>query len=825
MLHLRMVHPMDEEAGGYGKCSRIRSVIFSIIRLVQLGVRRLRSAPGYTAAVIACLSLGIAMNCMLLSAFQAVLLHRLPYRDSQALVAVGRVIQNLRAEQTANVSWHTTEADVLAWGDSTITLGALAAFSTRRDNLAGVARPEIVTGAMASHALPAVLGVRPLLGRWYSKDEAFDNVVVLSHELWTRQFASDPDALGKILRIDGAPWTVIGILPPRQGFPLDAEYWIPWRGGSAEVIGRMRPGLNYAGIARELEALAPRPALKGMVRRSRVVVASLSDHLFGSARQSFNFTMGAAGILLLLTFANVTNLSFTRALERRQEFAIRATLGAGKRSLVALVLTENMLLAIASCVAGVSIANWATGGIVAIGPEELRRIGETGTGPLVIVVAILGASILGMLLSIGPIVSFRERSLRAWLTGAREHSVPVSQRSTRRILVTIQLAVAIVLLTVTGQLLRSAARATSRQQLGFEPNGLSIATLHLTTAEYQNHSRRSAFITAFIENARRIPGVTAVSVGPPPLVSGDGERVTEGFSSLVVYGDSIGSEVHFETVWVKQVDDEYFDTYGIRLLHGRAFGPFDDLRAPPVAIVNRAAARMFFGDDWQRRGLATLPVLGRVPRQVVGVVDDALQNGVGINARPEVYLSLGQDSLSPVMPTFGVRGEGQERILAEMRRLLVRLDPGLAATRMEAMEDVVDSSMRRERYLLLVLGMFASLALVISTLGVFALMAYSVAQRRREIGIRVALGAAASDVQGSVLKEAIGMAILGASIGITAAMWFHGSLSSRIPMLTTPDHLVTAAVMAILILCALCAALIPAWRAARVEPMQVLRRE
>jgi putative ABC transport system permease protein len=809
--------------------------VTSLSELLRHAARRLRRSPGYAVPVVVSLALGIGLNTAIFAVIQDVLRRPLPYPDESQLVTAGyRTLRggSPRADDFPSVTWSLYGHDLEAWREGSRTLESMAVFSSWHMVAAGPAGPEFLEGGTGSSNLLNVLRARTALGRWFATDETNANVVVLSHDFWQRQFAGDPKAIGRTVSVRGEPSTVIGVMPPGVGLPLNAEFWVPSQGMFGEqLVARPRPGVSLTEISRELTTLSPTVArVRERGRVEEVVVRSLREQLFGSARPALRLLTAAAALLLLIACANIANLSLARTLERKRELAVRLTLGASRKSLVSLVVAENFLLAVAGAVLGFMLAALGTRAIAAFGPDDIGRIRDVGVGMNAVLFAGVVAVAAGLLVSVAPVLAATDRGVQPLLSesGARATRGRASRRA-RYALVATQLAVALLLITGAGLLIRSVQRLTRPDHLGFSANGVVIASVPLFGSEYRIEGRRARLYQQFGDRVRALPGVTAVGFGPPPLVGGRGESLREGFNMIFSHADSTGGERSSTTVFVKHIDAEYLDTYRIRLRAGRAFQPSDDSTGQRVAILSATAARRFFHDRDAIGQSLTLRVFTRGGQQapvVVGVVDDVLQRDLTMEANPEVFLPLAQQPSIDGLPTVAVRtASATAPLIVALRQVLRDIDPQLAASRLEPMQAIIDASLERHAFLLLLLAVFAGLGLALSAIGLYAVISYLVTQRTLEIGIRMALGAQRHNVFGLVLREGALLTITGLAIGIAAALALSRLLAGFLFDVQPHDATTFVVAPTALAIVALLATMVPARRAAGVDPARAMKAE
>ncbi len=387
----------------------------------------------------------------------------------------------------------------------------------------GRAQAEYLTGAFATASLLRVLRITPSLGRWFTDDDSNANVVVLSHSLWQRQFAGDVNVIGQTLRIRDQPWTVIGVMPEAVGFPTDAEYWTPLRGFGGQIIGRLNAGVTREQVAAEFLQLSPVAAnlMRGGRYSVRYVVEPLHDRLFGPATPALRLIFVAAALLFLIACANVANLSLARALERRREFAVRTALGATRTALASTVGVENVILALGGALVGAVVSVWGVGVLVAVAPEEVSRLGTPTLDALTIAFAVVAALVAAVLVSLAPIILAAETQIQPLLgqagqPGAHDRIKPTM----RRLLVTTQIALAMVLITAAGLVIRSLGSLTRDARIGFSARGVVVGWLPYLPSYYRDEGERTAFAENLAQRLRGLPGVRDVAFGPPPLVGG-----------------------------------------------------------------------------------------------------------------------------------------------------------------------------------------------------------------------------------------------------------------------------------------------------------------
>jgi putative ABC transport system permease protein len=793
--------------------------------------RGLRRHPRFGIGIAVSLALGIGLNTAIFTVVDDVLRRPLPYADPERLVAVGAVARGSSDETTEWLSYPRTAE---AWLKARSVNGvALVAPLSRV--VSGTAAPEYLAGAMATPTLLGVVGARPALGRWFTESETHERVVVISDATWRHQFGGDTAVVGRTLRLNGDAYTVIGVMPSGMGLPLGSAFWTPMTDLYGEVIMRLRDGQTPEMVDAELTMLSPmREAFARRKQTLDVIIEPLHDHLYGSAQPALLLLFGAAILLLLITCANVTNLSLARALERRRELAMRVALGASHGAVASLLLLENLLLTCLGGFAGLITAWMVTDSLVALAPPSVTLDGNIHLRSSQVVFVALLVVITCGLVSLAPLMTSMPHRLTASLVqssvqGGRGRGF----RRVRQSLVSAQLALTVLLLTGSGLLIRSVQRMTRPDHLGFSTDGVVVATISPVGDRYRLPGASAEFARRLEQKLREVPGVRLVASGPPPLVSGGGATgYREGFNTLFTWVDPArrpapgsGPSPDGTMVWVKHVDSAYRAVFGLTISSGRWISAADDSSSTRVALLNRAAAKLFFGDvNPVGRILDVGPLKhGRPAPLVVGVVDDVLQRDITLTATAEVFLAAAQEPPIRTSELSVKSTASPAATIVAIRRALFELDPSLAAIRLESMHDIVEDSIARHRFVLRLLTLFASLGLLLAAIGLYGIVSYLVARRTPEIGIRLALGADRRHVLRLVMRESALLAVIGVTIGIPLALAGARLLSGFLYEVRTYDPLAFSSGPLILGLVAMAAAWMPARRAAAVDPALTLR--
>jgi putative ABC transport system permease protein len=809
---------------------------------VTYALRGMRRNPGFVAVASLTLALGTGVNTAIFSIVDAVLLRPLPYAEPARLVSVMN-----RIDRTPRLA--LSDPEYLDYADQSRSL-EIAAMTPGSVTIAGGSGdPQRVPSATVSVNTFAVLGRRPALGREFTPgDEAGESTaVILSDAIWRQRFGTDPAIIGASVNIQGRARTVVGVLPPDFVLPVNlvasapADVVLPasfdraaprnQRGGHYLMgVGRFRGDATIASASAEMQAILGRLIRQYPDQHNQgnfaITLNPLRDELLGASRPVLLVLAGAVGLVLLLACANVANLLLARGEARRRELAVRAALGASRLRMARQLLTEALLLAVAATALGLAIAQWALGAVVAIGPDALPRISQVSLNPNVLMFAGALALLTTVLFSLLPAAQLsRAQAGETLREGGRGSS---GRARVRRILVVSQVALAVVLLIAAGLLLKSFARVLS-VPAGFDGDHVLTARVSAPAARYPGLAEVSGFFTRLNEQLASIPGVTQVGASsglPLAVASGDWSFDIEGRPR--VNGRRPGAADWYV------VTPGYFETLRIPIVAGRAPSASDTGASLPVIFINETAAQAIFpGQDpvGKRVMLSRSRGYEQPWRTIAGIVGDVRQLGLDRAARPEMYIphtqflhfSPGQQARSM---TVALRSElPPERLISSVRGELRRLDPEMPLADARPMVDVLALSVADRKLNVVLLGAFAALAILLATVGVYGVMAYDVLQRRREIGIRVALGATRGSVLSLVLAQGIKLVVLGAAAGLAIAALLSGTMRQLLFEVGPHDAAVFASVAALLFATGLIATWVPAWRATRVDPLAALREE
>jgi len=789
---------------------------------VRYSLRVLRARPGFALASTLTLALGVGATAALASVLDAVLLRPLPYHES------GRIVQLLEVNPRGKSQTILSPANALAWRDRVRALEDIAVYTWSDATLPGDPA-ESVSGRQVSTNLFALLGAAPLYGRGFVSDDTLagaPRALVLSHGLWSRRFGSDPSVIGRPLTLREGSAVIVGIMPAHYRPLGDEEFWEPWpvtaairapRGRYGMAIGRLADGasLDLAGTqlrdaARILEADHPR-FNGGWAARA----VPLAEQVAGSARPVLLLLAGAIGFVLLVACANVANLNLGQALARRNELAIRSALGASRGRVVRQWLVEGVMLAALGGALGVAVAGVAVKLLVASGVELIPRLEEVALNWRVLALAMGITAGAGILFGIAPALTLKEGGQRDVIAGTRGAGGSAGARRLRGALVVAQVALSIVLLAGAGLAMRSLG-AVLGEDPGFDATGVAYVAIDLPTNDYPEGERRQAFITGLLERARGLPGVqhTGVVNFLPP-------REVNPATTFSVVGDPPDEPGQSKVTQVVSADAGYFQTMGIGLRRGRLFGPEDRAGGRRVVVVNQALAALL-GSEPLGRSLRVAWGEPDSTAEVIGVVSDVRTDGLDAPVRPAVYYPLAQEPSAYLHVLLRTAGS-PESLLPAMRAAVRALDPALPILGDGTMETRLRQSLAARRYPMLLLLVLGALSLVLAAVGLYGVLAYAVAQRTGELGVRRALGATPGAVALMVLGQTARLVVLGAVLGLAGALLTTRYLGTLLYGITPTDPVTLGGVVVLLAAVAGLAALGPSIRAARVEPLTAMR--
>jgi putative ABC transport system permease protein len=787
-------------------------------------------APAFTALVVVILGLGIGVNTAIFSIVYAVALKPLPFADPARLVAI-------HGGRATNSDVALAYPDFVDYREQSTAIEKMAGYAGGGVTLTGSGDADALDASFITPEFHQTLGVTPLIGRLF---EANDNakgaapVAILSEALWRRQFAADPNIVGRIVSLDRRGFTIVGVMPQSFEFPFQAdrvEIWLPMitepfvanfmegRGASfMNAIGRLRPGATAAQAQSELASIAARLAQQYPATNAgrTIAVVPLHEDIVNDYRRGLVLLLGAVGVVLLIACANVANLLLARGAARHKEIAIRMALGAGRARLIRQLLVESVAFSSAAGLVGVILALWGVAALVAATPLDIPRLQTAQVDTTVLAFATLVSMATGIIFGVAPALQLSRPDHGEALNDAGRGSSGARAARTGRALVVVEIALSLVLLTGAGLLVRSFMRL-QQVEPGFVPQRAVTMQLLLPGSRYPDAAAQVRFSRLVHDRIAEAPGVQSAAVASTLPMSGS--NIGAGFT---VDDHPVANPADRPTAAGFAVSPDYFATMGIQLVRGRAFSDRDDEDAPPVAIINETMAQRFWpNEDALGRRLTSY---GGLSREVVGIVGDVKTRDLAENAGPQLYTPFVQTPwpfLAVVARTTG----DPVGLAATLRQAISGVDHDLAAGDVRTIDDYLAQSVATPRFNAILIAGFALLALFLAGCGLYGVMSYAVVQRSREIGIRMALGAQPGDVRGMVVSQALKMGLAGLGVGLAGAFAATRLLDTVLFGVGPSDPATFATVCSLLLGVVLVAAYVPARRATRVDPMVALRAE
>ncbi|MFN7944435.1 MAG: ABC transporter permease [Blastocatellia bacterium] len=801
-----------------------------LIQDVRYGWRLLVKSPGFTIVAVFTLALGIGANTAIFSVVNSVLFRSLPYPHAERLMTIW---ENHQARGGPENEF-TSPTGFEDWRDQAASFDQVAAYAGWQPTLTGQNEPEQLNGAVVSHNVFTLLGVGPQLGRAFSPEEdkaGAERVVIIGYGLWQRRFGGDPSLIGRTISLMGEIYTVIGVMPAGFRFPVisNAEIWRTIRPTindgcqrgclTIRVLARLKPGVTQPQAAAELDAIARRVAAQYPDTNQGIgaTVLPLRELVTGNIRMPLLVMLGAVGLVLLIACANVANLLLARAATREREMAVRAALGAGRWRIIRQLLSESLLLALAGGLFGLLLGYWMVDLLITFSPPGTPRVDEitldrTATG-FTLAVTLL----TGVLFGLAPAWQMARADLNQSLRDSRGETASVKGRRVLNGLVIAETALALMLLVGAGLLMKSFIRL-QHVDPGFRPQGVLTAVVALPRSSYPDPPQIRAFYRQLLERLGAVPGVENVgAVSSLPL----GNFNTD--AGFLIEGRPKPAVGQGPTAWYSAASRDYFQAIGIRLRRGRMFTERDHDTAPKTVIISESFARRYFtGEDPLGKRIGN----GRPDgwREIIGVVDDVRHFGLDVDVRPTMYFSDQQQPARRMCIVLRTAGDPLS-LASALRAQVLALDRNLAVSNLQTMEQITSESIAAPRFTLLLIGLFAVLALLLAAAGIYGVMSYAVTQRTHEVGIRLALGAQSGDVLKMVISQGLKLVIGGVLIGLAGALALTKLMKSLLFSVSASDPLTFATVALMLIAVALLACWIPARRATKVDPMIALRCE
>lgn len=785
--------------------------------------------PGFAFLVTLMLALGIGANTAIFSFVNGVLLRPLPFPDSDRLITLSERNPE-KSQRLSSVSPRNLED----WEKMSQTIEAFGAWRDWRFKLQTPEGPTLVSSAIASPALFTVLGIKPALGRTFAAEEnqpGRDHVVVITHSYWQSHFGGHTGVVGQEMILNNESFTIVGVLPA-EFESLDFGWfkvWAPLSVDEDQFLGRhMRNRRVYARLRSDASISQAQSEMNVIARQLAdeypqdnagwsVSILSLQDQEVGAIRPALLIFLGAVGLVLIIACANIANLLLARAAGRRKEFAIRASLGAGRGRIIRQLLTESLALALAGGLAGILLASWLVDLFAAIGPNIIPRLDQVKIDGAVLAFTLALSILTGIIFGLAPALQSSRINLVEELKEGQRSSLKGSGIRLRGLLVVSQLALALVLLTGAGLLTQSFARMITLRP-GFNPENLLTVQLFLPLDTYKKRSQVAEFYQRVTERFKSIPGVERVGATSAGPQFGGYEPV-----DFLIEGQAAPPSDEYPQARYYDAGPDYFRTMEIPVLKGREFTDRDSAGATPAAIINETMANRFWPNENPVGKRLTL-VREKETLEIVGVVGDVKRFGLSDAPEMEIYWPYMQKPRWATYFVFRTSGDSSS-IASSARSAVFNAGPNVVVTNVSTMDQLISSSLKRPRFNMLLIAMFAITALLLAVTGIYGVVSYSVARREREIGIRLALGADRRDILGLVLGQGLVLTLAGLGAGLAAAFALTRFLSNLLYGVRETDVMTFAVVSAVLGAVALIACYIPARRAMKIDPMVALRHE
>ena len=813
----------------------------SLLLDLRAALRSLRKNRGFTLLAVIVLALGIGANTAIFSVVNAALLRPLPFPQSDRLMSVWHTPpqKSFPGMSTFSVS----AANYEDWERQNHVFESMAIYNAAALNLGGGnAEPERLLGSEVSPRFFQTLQVQPMLGRVFTDEEnqGHSDAVVLSYRLWKGRFGADPNIVGKSIRLNDKNFAVVGVMPEYMMLPSYAELWVPqaWtpqqRAVRGEhhylVLARLKPGVTQQQAQAEMDAISSRLAAEYPAddKGWGAVVRPLQQDMVSDVRPALLMLLAAVAAVLLIACANVANLVMAKTFERRKELAIRSALGAGRRRLLSRILVETSLVGLTGGALGLVVAHFGNLFLRAYLAGQLPKSIIVTLDVRVLMFTLLVSILTGILAGLLPAIRLSGKNIGESLKqGMGRTDSSASGATTRNALVVCEVALSLVLLVAAGLMIRSLANLHSVNP-GFEAQNVETMNISVPRNKFATPEQEISFFNQVLERVRAVPGVQAAGlIDDLPLAGGGSHQ------PVAIEGQPVVALSDQPEVDVRVTTPGYMSTMRIRVIRGRDFNDSDILGRPAVVLISESMAKRFWpGEDPIGKHL-TLTFFPSVTREVVGVVKDVKLDALN-ESRPNATLYWPLAQISPetgrAWSSFGlslaVRSTGDPNsVVASVRSAIHAVDPDRPILDIKTMQDVVSESISPQRFNMMLLAGFAGLALLLAAIGIYSVLAFTVRERVREIGVRMALGAQVKDVLRLVILQGMKPTLLGLAIGLSAALIFGRVLGSLVFGVSTRDVGTYATVSLVLAAVGLAASLIPAWRATRVDPMRTLRDE
>jgi predicted permease len=821
--------------------------VTTLLQDLRYGLRTLRKSPAFTVIALFTLALGIGANTAIFSIVNAVLLKPLPFPESEKLVFMTSAFE----KQGVSRNFSTSYADFLDWRSTAKSFTSMASYHQDSFTLAGMDQPLHVSGETVSGDFFSILGTQPLLGRAFTRDEEKPGtrVVVLSYDLWQSAFHGDRGIIGRAITLYKDSYTVVGVMPAGFAFPLDAEPPKLWRTLAVDsetkdpknspaatspeqrgahflqVVARLKPDVPMDRAREEMNVIARGLAKQYPDTNSKFTAVGLTselDHLVGKTRPRMVILLISVGVVLLIACMNVANLLLVRASRRNREIALRAALGAKRIRVVRQMLTESFVLALGGAILGIPIAMWALKLFIALNAQNLPRIQNAGLDGSVLLFTAGIALLTSLVFGLVPALRASSPNLTEFMKEGRGTTASGSHQRLRGALVVVETAGGLVLLVVAGLLLRSFHRLLSVDP-GLNPRNVLTLTFDLPDAKY-NDQQQMDFYTQLVSRVGNLPGVVSAGAVTPLPLSGNNAIIT-----FQIEGRPVPKSEE-PSADIEAATPGFFKTLNIPMLRGRDFSERDDTKAPGVVIVNEAFAHKYFpNEDVLGKHITPGASNSGKPqvREIIAVVGNVKNRSLDMEDVPVYYIPSTQLNFGSMAVCLRTSNDPHS-VTSAVRNVVSSMDPDLPLYDIKTMEEYLASSVATQRFNAMLLEAFAGLALLLTGIGLYGVIAYAVAQRTHEIGVRMTLGASRSQVVQMVLKSGLQLTGIGVGAGLLLSLIaakFATSFSSLLFGIKSTDFVTFSAVVGMVTVVSLLACYIPAHRASKVDPMIALRYE
>ena len=802
----------------------------TLMQDLRYGARMLLKMPGFTLIAVVTLALGIGANTAIFSVVNTVLLRPLPFKDPERLM----MIRETKLPQFPEFS--VAPGNFLEWQKQNTVFERMGAIRDITYNLIGSGNPEQLNAERVTDGFFAMFGVQPQLGRDFLPEENLpggDNVVLLSHGLWQRRFGGNPDIINQTILLSGQRYTVVGIIPATYSFGRpDTELWTPmaftpqqaqeYGGHYLAAVGRLKPGITVEQARTEMSVIANRlakqyPADTGW----DVKLTPLLEFTVRSIKPALLVLLAAVAFVLLIACVNVANLLLARAAGRQKEIAIRTALGAGRWRIVRQLLTESVLLSLAGGALGLLLANWGLDLLLKLAPQDLPRISDVSLDGRVLAFSAVATLLTGVIFGLVPALQASKPNLNEVMKDAGRGSTEGGQRQlVRSTLVVLEVASALVLLVGAGLMIKSFWHLRQVDP-GFNPNNALAVTVSLPQTKYPKDNQQSAFFQQLLEKVKTLPGVQAVGATNVVPLSGNDFVLAFEIDGRPPLPPGTGQSTNYYSA-----SADYFKAMGIPLRRGRWFTERDTNDTPKVAVINETMAQKIFPNEDPIGKRLTFDDRQKTPAwfEIVGIVGDVKHYGLDQTTTLQTYEPSTQQTFAAM--TLVVRTAGDPTSLsAAIRNAVLQLDKEQPVSNLKTLNQFVSTSIVQQQFAMLLLGVFAAVALLLAAVGIYGVLSYAVTQRTSEIGIRLALGAQAKDVLRLVLGQGMKLAGLGVALGLLAALALTSLMKTLLFGVSATDPLTFGLIALLLLSVAFVACWIPARRATKVDPMIALRCE